>query len=252
MLLEGKVAIVTGSAVGIGREIAIAFGQAGASVTVNYSKSADDANETVRLVQATGGRAMAVRANVTSDDEVRRLVHTTVEEFGRLDILVNNAGITRFVPFKDLESVPDDAWDTLYDTNVKGAFFCARAAAPEMRKQGSGSIVNIASVSGLRPVGSSIPYAVSKAAMIHLSACLAKALAPEIRVNAIAPGFVAETRWYQDLPDYETRRAQAAKSSLLLRAAVPADVVEAVLFLAGGAGLVTGTVITVDGGANIM
>lgn len=192
MLLQGKVAIVTGAAVGIGRAVAIAFGREGASVTVNYSKSEDEAQATAQAVRAAGGRALAVKADVAADAQVREMVRRTVAEFGRLDVLVNNAGVTRFVGFKDLEGVPDEAWDTLYNINVKGAFQCARAAAPAIRAQTSGSIINIASVSGVRPVGSSIPYAVSKAAMVHLSACLAKALAPEIRVNCIAPGFVAD------------------------------------------------------------
>jgi NAD(P)-dependent dehydrogenase (short-subunit alcohol dehydrogenase family) len=195
--------------------------------------------------------ALLVQGNVAVDADARALVARTVEQFGRLDVLVNNAGITRFVPFKDLEAVPDEAWNSLYDVNVKGAFFCARAAAPHMRQQGAGSIVNIASISGLRPAGSSIPYSVSKAAMIHLSACLAKALGPEIRVNTVAPGFVAETRWWSVRSDYAQRREQASKSNILQRVAVPDDIVEAVLFFATSAHCVTGAVVTVDGGATI-
>lgn len=251
MLLEGKVAVVTGSAVGMGRAIAVALARQGARVTVNYSKSIDDAQETARLITDAGGRALLVQANVAVDAEARLLIARTVEEFGRLDVLVNNAGITRFIPFKDLDDVPDEAWNALYDVNVKGAFSCARAAAPHMRKQGAGSIINIASTSGLRPAGSSIPYAVSKAAMIHLSACLAKAMGPQIRVNAVAPGFVGETRWWSERSDYEQRREQAGKSNVLGRSAVPDDIVEAVLFFATSAHFVTGTVVTVDGGASI-
>jgi 3-oxoacyl-[acyl-carrier protein] reductase len=252
MLLQDKVAVVTGSAVGIGREIAIAFGREGARVVVNYSKSADEANTAARAVVAAGGQAITVQANVAADADARALMKRAVEEYGRLDVLVNNAGITRFVPFGDLEGVTDEAWDSLYDVNVKGAFHCARAAAPVMRSQKSGSIINISSLSGLTPTGSSIPYAVSKAAMIHLSACLAKALAPEIRVNSVAPGFVGDTRWYAGLSDYEQRRDRTARSTPLQRAAGPADVVEAVLFFAASAGFITGTVLTVDGGAHLM
>lgn len=251
MLLEGKVAIVTGSAVGVGRAIAIALAREGACVTVNYSKSEKDAQETARAITDAGGRCLLVQANVAVDAEARTLVARTVEEFGRLDILVNNAGITRFIPFADLEAVPDDVWNTLYDVNVKGAFSCARAAVPFMRRAGGGSIVNIASISGMRPAGSSIPYAVSKAAMIHLSNCLAKTLGPEIRVNTVAPGFIAETRWFSARDDYAARRAQASAGNVLGRVAVPDDIVEAVLFFAASAHFVTGALVTVDGGATI-
>jgi 3-oxoacyl-[acyl-carrier protein] reductase len=251
MLLEGKAAIVTGSAVGLGRDIAVALAREGAAVAVNYSKSKQDAEETVQVIEQMGGRALLVQADVAHDAEVRAMVARTVEAFGRLDILVNNAGITRFIPFSDLDSVSDEAWDNLYDVNVKGAFNCARAAAPIMRQQGAGSIVNIASISGLRPAGSSIPYAVSKAALIHLSACLAKTLAPEIRVNTVAPGFIAETRWWSSRPDYEQRREQSAKNNPMQRVAMPHDVVEAVLFFATSAHFVTGSVVTVDGGSSM-
>jgi 3-oxoacyl-[acyl-carrier protein] reductase len=251
MLLSGQAAIVTGSAVGLGRAIAVALAREGASVAINYSKSKAEADETARAVEQAGGRAIVVQANVAVDADARALAARAAEAFGRLDILVNNAGITRFVPFKDLDGVPDEAWNSLYDVNVKGAFYCARAVAPFMRQQGSGSIVNVASISGLRPGGSSIPYAVSKAAMIHLSTCLAKALAPDIRVNAVAPGFISETRWWGSRPDYAQRREQAGKSNLLGRVAVPAEIAEAVLFFAASAHFVTGTVVTVDGGSVI-
>ena len=251
MLLEGKAAIVTGSAVGLGRAIAIALAREGAAVTVNYSTSKQDAEETVQAIEQMGGRALLVQANVAADAEVRAMVARTVEAFGRLDVLVNNAGITRFIPFGDLDGVSDEAWDSLYSVNVKGAFHCARAAAPVMRRQGAGSIVNVASISGLRPGGSSIPYSVSKAAMIHLSACLAKTLAPEIRVNTVAPGFIAETRWWGSRPDYDQRRQQSATNNPMHRVAMPDDVVEAVLFFATSAHFVTGSVVTVDGGASL-
>jgi ketoreductase RED2 len=180
------------------------------------------------------------------------LVKEAVDALGRLDILVNNAGATRFIPFDDLEAVTEEAWDALYDVNVKGAFFCARAAAPQMREVGGGSIINIASQSGLQPVGSSIPYSVSKAAMIHLTRCLAKVLAPDIRVNALAPGFVGETRWYDELDDYEARAASAAESTLMGRTASPQDVAEAAAYLAVADAPITGVVLSVDGGAHLL
>jgi 3-oxoacyl-[acyl-carrier protein] reductase len=248
MQLAGKVAIVTGAAVGMGRAIAVALAREGASVAVNYSKSEAEARQTAALITAAGGRALAVRADVAVDAEARALIASTVDAFGRLDILVNNAGITRFIPFKDLEAVPDDIWNTLYDVNVKGAFSCSRAAAPLMRRQGAGLIINIASISGMRPSGSSIPYAVSKAAMIQLSGCLAKALAPEIRVNTVCPGAIGQTRWGEGSAGYDQRLEQTGKSTLMGRAGAPEDVVEAVLFFTTSAHYATGAVLAIDGG----
>ncbi len=250
--LSGKAAVVTGSAVGIGREIAIQFGREGADVIVNYSKSQSDAEDTAAQVAATGARVHVVRADVARQVDAEQLIQAAINQFGRLDVLVNNAAITRFVDFADLDGLTEDVWDILYDVNVKGTFWCCRAAAKVMRAQQpkGGSIINLASMSGIRAAGSSIAYCSSKAAVIHMTRCLARALGPDgIRVNAVAPGGVSDTRWQAN----RTRPAPAATGapgvgSPMGRIANPADVADVVLSLAAGAPLSTGNVLTVDGG----
>jgi 3-oxoacyl-[acyl-carrier protein] reductase len=249
--LTGKVAIITGAAVGIGREIAVAFGREGASVVVNYSKSKDEAEQTGEAVRAAGGEPLVVRADVSNDAQVRSMVRQTLDRFGRVDILVNNAGITRRVPFEDLEALTDEVWDQLYDVNVKGTFFCCRAVVEPMRRQGYGKIINLASVAGLRPSGSSIAYCASKAAVVHLSACLAKTLGPQIRVNVIAPGSIAETRWNEGVPNLEAMYRSSAQAVPLKRVGLPADIAETALYLATGADFMTGEVVVVDGGRQL-
>jgi 3-oxoacyl-[acyl-carrier protein] reductase len=251
--LTGKVAIVTGAAVGMGREIAIAFGGLGASVVVNYSKSRAEAESTAERVRSAGGEPLLVQADVSRDDQVRAMVRQTLDRFGRIDVLVNNAGITHRVPFDNLEALTDDVWDRLYSVNVKGSFFCSRAVAETMRRQGEGRIINIASVAGLRPTGSSIAYCASKAAMIHVSQCLARTLGPEIRVNTIAPGMIDETRWNAGVSPaaMEAMRASTAQTTPRKRVGLPADVAEAAVYLATGADFMTGAVLVVDGGRQL-
>lgn len=246
--LDGKVALVTGAAVGIGRAIAVSYGREGAKVIVNYSKSRKEAEETAHLVKQAGGEALAVQADVAQDREARALVARTLEAFGRLDVLVNNAGITAFVDFADLDGLTDEVWDRLYRVNVKGTFFCCRAAVATMKKQGQGRIINLASVAGLWPQGSSIAYCCSKAAVIQLSKCLAKSLGPEIQVNVIAPGFIAETRWNVGRPNLDATVAKAAQIAPLKRVGTPEDIADAALFLATRGDFVTGDVMVVDGG----
>lgn len=250
--LDQKVAIVTGAAVGIGREIAITYGREGARVVVNYSKSQREAEETAERVRQAGGEPLLAQADVSKDEQVRVMVRQTLDRFGRVDVLVNNAGITKRVPFSDLEALTDDVWDRLYSVNVKGTFFCSRAVVEPMRRQGQGRIINIASTAGLRPAGSSIAYCASKAAVIQVTHCLAKTLGPEIRVNAIAPGFIDETRWNVDVPNLDTLRQNAAQEVPLRRVGLPTDVAEVALFLASGADFMTGSVIVVDGGRRVV
>jgi 3-oxoacyl-[acyl-carrier protein] reductase len=250
-LLEGKVAIVTGAAVGMGREIAVAFGREGAKVVVNYSRSRAEAEETAGLVESAGGEALLVQADVSKDAEVRAMVAQTLDRFGWVDVLVNNAGITAFVPFDDLEGLTDEIWDRLYGVNVKGTFFCCRAVAEPMRRQGAGRIINLASISGVRPQGSSIAYSASKAAVIQVSECLAKALAPEISVNVVAPGFIENTRWNEGRPNLDAMVKGVIQQTPLKRLGEPSDVAAAVLFLATSASYTTGAVLMVDGGRQL-
>jgi 3-oxoacyl-[acyl-carrier protein] reductase len=249
--LTGQVAIVTGAAVGIGREIAITFGRAGARVVVNYSKSQREAEETAEQVRSAGGEPRLIQADVSQDAAVRAMVRQTLDQFGQIDVLVNNAGITRHVPFENLDGLTDEVWDRLYAVNVKGTFFCCRAVAEPMRRQGHGRIINLASVAGLRPTGSSIAYCASKAALIQVSQCLARTLGPEIRVNVIAPGSVDETRWNEGLPNPEGRRQASAQAVPLKRVGLPADIAEMALFLATGGDFMTGAVVVVDGGRQL-
>jgi len=195
----------------------VAYGREGAKVVVNYSKSKAEAEETARLTKGAGGEPLLIQADVAQDRQVRAMVEQTLSRFGHVDILVNNAAITAFVDFPDLEGLTDDVWDRLYAVNVKGTFFCCRAVVPAMRKQGSGRIINIASLAGIAPQGSSIAYSTSKAAVIHLSKCLARTLGPEIRLNVIAPGFIAETRWNEGRPNLEATIQKAGQTAPLKR-----------------------------------
>ncbi len=246
--LEGKVALVTGAAVGIGRAIAEAFGRQGAKVGVNYSKSKADAEQTAALVKTAGGEPVLLQADVSQDGQARSMVDELVRRFGRLDILVNNAGITAFVDFSNLDGLTDEVWDRLFRVNVKGTFFCCRAAVPHLRRHGDGRIINIASVAGLAPNGSSIAYCCSKAAVVQMSKCLAKTLGPDIAVNVIAPGFIAETRWNVGRPNLDTTIAKATESAPLKRVGTPDDIAAAALFLATRGDFMTGDVMVVDGG----
>jgi 3-oxoacyl-[acyl-carrier protein] reductase len=244
MRLEGKVALITGSATGIGKATAIAFAREGAAVTVNYTKSQAEAQATLQQITEMGARAILVQADVSRENEVREMVARTLEAFGRIDFLINNAAITRFVAMDDLDALDDEAWDAIYAVNVKGSFYCARAVAPIMKKLGEGLIVNTSSVAGFTGMGSSIPYAASKAAVISLTKSLARVLGPEIRVNAVAPGFVP-TRWNAGR---ESEHAGIIAQTPLGRLATPEDIAGVSVAFATDARFVTGAVVVVDGG----
>ncbi len=252
MDLRDSVAIVTGGGTGIGGAICLALADAGArGVVVNYATSAADAQDVADRVTLAGASGVAVAADVSDDAQARALIAEAVERFGALDLLVNNAGATHVLPHADLEGLDDDAWRRLLDVNLMGAFRCSRAAAPQLRGRG-GAIVNIASISGHRGVGSSIPYAVSKAAVLQLTRSLAIALAPEVRVNSVTPGAV-DTAVFRALFDDATAPAAVARfaeATPLGRIARPEDVAEAVLNLAR-TGFVTGQDVIVDGGRSL-
>ncbi len=243
MDVQGTVAIVTGGGTGIGRATALALAKRGAAVAVNYSRSRDEAEATARDIAAAGGRALAVRADVSREDEVRAMVEQVADLFGGVDLLVNNAATTEYIALRDLDEVSDTVWDRIFAVNVRGPFYCARAVAPHMRARGRGAIVNIGSIAGLTGDGSSLPYAVSKAAVAGLTRSLARALAPEIRVCNVAPGIV-ETRWTEGREEHVQRLSAAAP---LRRTATPEDVAELVCALLAN-DAVTGQTIPVDGG----
>jgi len=243
MSTSRKVALVTGSATGVGRACAVRFAKLGFAVAVNYSKSEADALETVRLVEECGVPVVLCKANVGSDAEVREMIATTEAAFDRIDVLVNNAGTTHFVAHTDLDGLTETVWDDIMQVNVKGTFYCIRAAMP-LLKAAKGNIVNITSVAGLTGQGSSIPYAASKAALNCMTQSLAKAFGPDVRVNAVAPGPI-NTRW---LAGREAHIAKFLEQAPLGRAADPDDIADSVIYLATGTTLTTGQVLVVDGG----
>ncbi|MCE9533023.1 MAG: SDR family oxidoreductase [Planctomycetes bacterium] len=240
---ERKVALVTGSATGAGRAIALRFAQNGYAVAVNYSRSESDAKETLAEVKKLGVPGILCQATVAEDAQVRAMVERCRAELGGIDVLVNNAGTTKFIAHTELEAVTDEIWDDIFQVNLKGAFYASRAAMPHLKLR-KGAIVNVSSVAGLQGHGSSIPYSASKAAMNCMTQSLARAFGPEVRVNAVAPGPI-ETRW---LVGHEEHVAKAVAMTPLKRAAKPDDVADVVWFLAAGTSLVTGQVVVVDGG----
>lgn len=246
MDLKHKVALVTGGGTGIGRAVSLELSRHGAYVAVNYSRSKAEAQETVSMIMKQGGQALAIQANVSKDQEVRSLVDTIVQHFGTIDLLVNNASITTHIALDDLEAVTEEVWNELYDVNVKGMFFCSRAVAPYMRSNHSGAIVNLGSIAGLTGSGSSLPYAVSKAAVHGLTKSLARALAPHIRVNCVAPGAVA-TRWWAGREEQMNKLAP----NLLLQSISTAEDIAQFVCAALEQEAMTGQIITVDSGQTL-
>ena len=249
MELKNTVAVISGGGTGIGRATALALAAEGAAgIVVSYSRSADEAAE---VVGALPCRAIAVQADVADDAVVRALAERVQQEFGRVDVLVNNAATTFRVPHHDLDGLTDDAFHRVLDVNVLGPFRMARAFAPALRKA-RGAVVNVASISGYRAGGSSIAYGVSKAALLQLTRNLAVALAPEVRVNAVAPGTVA-TRWQTALhgeAEFERRAAEERESVPLKQTAGPEHVAQAVVGLLR-MDLVTGEAVILDGGKHV-
>jgi 3-oxoacyl-[acyl-carrier protein] reductase len=252
MELSGRVAIVTGGGTGIGRAVCLQLAKAGAkAVVVNYSRSEDEALATAAEVGTAGADALAHKANVADEAAVKAMIAATVDRYGRLDVLVNNAGTTRFIAHPDLDALTDDVWDDILSVNLKGTFYCCRAAAPELRKT-KGVIVNVASIAGYRGAGSSIAYAVSKAGVLQLTRALAIALAPEVRVNSVSPGLVS-TRWFRQSFGDDAAAAQEkafASETPLGVVATPDHVAQAVMGMIA-ADQVTGQDLVVDGGVNV-
>jgi len=245
MEIKGCVAVVTGGTGALGRLICRALAQNGANVALVYQSSATIAKETVEGLQKEGIRAIAIQADVSIQGDVNRLVETALQEFGRIDILINDAAYNTWVAFPDLEALTLEIWQKILQTNTTGPYMLMRAIGPIMKKQGQGRIVNIGSIAGFQPAGSSIAYAVSKAALTHLTRCMAVALAPEVLVNCVAPGFLEGTRMSSNLaPPYVEK---AKKAALIGKAAEKEDVVEQILtFLRTES--TTGQTVIIDGG----
>lgn len=243
---KNKVFIITGGGTGIGKATALKLADMGAKLVINYSNSETEAKKVVEEIIEKGGTAFTFKANVANEHEVNEMIHQTITQFERLDGLVNNASITAQIPMNDLESATDDVWDSLYDVNVKGMFHCVKAAVPHIKKQKSGAIVNVGSVAGTTGIGSSIPYAATKAAIHTMTKSLAIALAPHIRVNCISPGAV-DTRWWAGNED---KMYQLAGNLPLQRISSPEDIADAILFQLKQES-VTGQVFTIDNGQTL-
>ncbi|MHB8410935.1 MAG: SDR family NAD(P)-dependent oxidoreductase [Candidatus Acidiferrales bacterium] len=238
-ILAGRVALVTGGAKRIGRSIVEKLASEGADVVINYDSSQTEAEALASDVRKLGRRALAIPANVSKKQEVQRMFLTIEREFSRLDILVNNAGMFFAADFADLT---EEQWDAILATNLKAQFLCAQAATPLLKKSGQGRIVNISSLGGILPWPRFTAYCVSKAGVIMLTRCLARALAPEILVNSVAPGTI---QFPDELPDEEyIRRAP------LHRTGKGADIADAVFYFVTS-DFVTGQILAVDGGRSL-
>ncbi len=244
--MKDKTVIVTGGGTGIGRAVSILLAQKGASIAIVYSKSKVDAESTVKEIVELGSEAIAVKADVSDEQQVKKMIETVCERFGNINYLVNNASITKQLPFKELELIDDAVWDELFSTNVKGMFYCAKNAAPIIKKDGNGAIVNIGSIAGVNGLGSSLPYAVTKSAVHGLSKSLAHALLPEVRVNCVVPGAV-ETRWWKGNED---KMNQLARKLPLGHVSTPEDIAEIVLLALTNRSM-TGQLLIADNGQTL-
>lgn len=240
--MQNQVALVTGAGRRIGREVALTLGRAGASIVVNYNQSKAEARATVGEIARFGVEAIALRADVSRPAQVRAMFRAVEKRFGRLDILVNNAAV--FFPGA-WDELRDEDWDRILAINLKGTFFCAQAAARLMQRQKRGRIINISSLGGIQAWPRHLHYCASKAAVIMLTRCLAKAFAPAIQVNSVAPGTIL-------FPDDKPERARnEIRTTLLRRPGRAQDIAQTVLFLAAQGEFITGQVLVVDGGKSV-
>ena len=244
MKFKDKVVLVTGGATGLGRAMCLQFAREGAAVIVNYSKSKERAKEVVDLIETMGGQAAAIQADVSHDSQARLLIEKAVARFTRLDILINNAGWTCFIPHKELEKLSEEVLENTWSVIVKAPIYCTRAAVPHLKAHGASAVINITSSAAYTAMGSSVIYCAAKAALASITKSLARALAPEIRVNAIAPGFVDTgfVNWSPEVLEHLKRKTR------LGRPVVSEDIAEAAVYLAADAHATTGQTILVDGG----
>lgn len=244
-----KKALVTGGATGIGRSAVLALARAGYDIAINYGSSAQAAEATAKEAQALGASTLVLQCDVADDVAVRRMMAAIDQAWGQLDALVNNAGTTASWKVKDLESLDLAEWDRTFAVNVRGTFQVSRAAVPLLKKGSEPCIVNTASIVGLRPGPQPLPYAASKAAVVNLTKTLAWNLGPDIRVNAVAPGWM-EGDWMERMlgEKYDQLMGARAKATPLKRCVTAADVAEVMLSLIQGMRFVTGEIVVIDGG----
>jgi 3-oxoacyl-[acyl-carrier protein] reductase len=247
-MASAKAALVTGGATGIGRSAALALARAGYDVAVNYSRSESAAKAVALEAEKSGVRTLLFQCDVSEDARVRAMLAAVQDKFGRLDALINNAGTTSEVKAKDFDAMTVEEWDRVFAVNVRGLFLVTRAALPMLRAS-KGCIVNTASIVGLRPGPQPLPYAASKAAVVNLTKTLAYNLGPDIRVNAVAPGWM-EGDWMQRMlgDKYEELMARRAKLTPLKRCVTAEDVAQTMMSLIQSNRFVTGEVIVIDGG----
>ena len=249
-----RAAIVTGSSSGVGAATVQQLAAKGWNVVINYSRSDAAAEAVAELCRAKGAEVHVQRANVADDGDCRALVAGAVERFGRLDALVNNAGTTKFVNHADLDGLDADDFHHIYGVNTVGAYQMTRAAAPHLRAAGTAAVVMVASIAGVKGIGSSIAYAASKGAMITMTKSLARVLGPEIRVNAVCPGFI-QGEWLREGmgPEVYDRSKAFLESSVPLKLTATAETVaESIIALVDSASLVTGETLLLDGGHHLM
>jgi 3-oxoacyl-[acyl-carrier protein] reductase len=243
-----KVALVTGGATGIGAAAVLALARGGYDVALNYSSSEAAARKTAAEAEKLGAKTLVIKCDVSDEPGVRAMLKQVKEKFARLDVLVNNAGTTASWKPKDLDSLSLDEWDRVFAVNVRGLFQVTRAAVP-MLKESKGCVVNTASIVGIRPGPQPLPYAASKAAVVNMTKTLAWNLGPEIRVNAVAPGWMEGDWMKRMLKDkYEDLMGKRAKATPLKRVVTAEDVAETMMSLIEGNRFVTGEIIVIDGG----
>ena len=245
MQLKGAVAIVTGCTGGLGQRVCRAFAEEGTHVAGVYVKSKEAAEALMAELTALGPRCVAIQADAFEESGIKGMVDQTMKEFGRIDVLVNNAAFNQSVAWTDLDGMTLELWDYIIKTNTTAPWLASKAVAPIMKAQGQGRIVNVSSIAGLTPIGSSIAYAVSKAAMIHLTRCLAVALGPEITVNSVAPGTMMGTRMTSRLDPALVE--STILGSALKRPVERDDVADQIVTFARGDST-TGQVLLVDSG----
>jgi len=243
---ENNVALITGSATGVGRACALRFADEGFDIVVNYSRSKDEALETKSLLEESGANVLLIQCDVSDDGAVKAMIGEVETQWGRLDVLVNNAATTEFIEHKDLDAMSEEIWDRILGVNLKGPFFCVRAAAHLLRESEFGSVVNVSSTAGIDGRGSSVAYCASKGGLNTITKSLARALGPEIRVNSVCPGPI-DSRWLKRIMTDEQLAAETSGYPIP-RPSLPDDIADTVMYLSLGTTLTTGQMLVVDGG----
>ena len=250
---DQKVAIITGSATGVGAAAAEQLARRGCHVVINYTRSVDEAHETAARCRESGAEAITVQADVSDDDACRAMAQAALDEWGRIDYLINNAARTKFNPYEDLDGLNKQDFLDIYAVNVVGAYQMIRAVEPHMRAQGAGAVANNSSIGGVTGIASSMAYAASKAALNLMTKSLAHVLAPEIRINAVVPGMI-QTRWLKaGMGDeaYQAMLQAASEITPLKRVATADEVAEALVWFLEGATVITGETLIVDAGLHL-